>query len=200
MNTLFRLTIWFWKAWPIIIVAFLICLHLQLINYYPQYNNLIHKTVSLVTQLLGGLLILYSLDSNIGIANQKTLLVLLKAYFRDFPLVKKSVTLEAQGSASSVSKGKVEATVVRNPKYIEEKIEYLQTQINELKLDVQGRIEELNARIEQQSKEIGMKTQKIDSAILNLESKIKEISIGSLKFQLLGVLLMLYGAISGYIA
>ncbi|MDE2389238.1 MAG: hypothetical protein KGN35_09210 [Betaproteobacteria bacterium] len=199
MNTLFRLTIWIWKAWPIIIVAILICLHLQLLDCYPQYNNLIHKTVSLVSQLLGGVLILYSLDSNIGIVNQKTL-VLLKAYFRDFPLVKKSVTIEAQGLASSVSIGKADATVVRNPKYIEERIEYLETQIKELKLDVQGRIEELNARIEQQSKEIEIKTQKIDSAILNLESKIKEISIGSLKFQLLGALLMLYGAISGYIA
>lgn len=200
MDTLLRLTIWFWKAWPIIIVTFLICLHLQLLNCYPQDNNFIHKTISLVTQLFGGLLILYSLNSNIGVVNQKTLLALLKAYFRDFPLFKKSVTEGAQVLESSEPTDKQEATVVRNPKYIEEKIEYLQNQINELKQDAQGRIEELNARIEQQSKEIGIKTQKIDSTILNLESKIKEISIGSLKSQLLGVLLMLYSAISGYIA
>jgi hypothetical protein len=86
-----------------------------------------------VAQLVGGLLILYSIDSNIGVIKQKSLLSILTSYFKEFPLIKRSVVIDAQCAVIAVSGGKAKITVGRNPQSVDEKIEYLQEQINELK-------------------------------------------------------------------
>jgi hypothetical protein len=44
------------------------------------------------------------------------------------------------------------------------------------------------------------KIQDANSALRNLESKMDEVSTGGIKVQLFGVLLMVYGAIAGYVA
>ncbi len=150
--------------------------------------------------MVGGLLILYSIDSNIGVIKQKSLLTVLAAYFKEFPLIKKSVTLEVQGFANATSFGKAKITVGRNPNSIEEKIEYLQDQINEIKHDLEQETKELNEKIDRQSKEMGTQIQETKSALRNLESKMDEVSTGGVKVQLFGVLLMVYGAIADYAA
>ena len=200
MGTLLRLIKWSWRAWPILALIFLICGHLLLLNWFSQSAGLINKTASLVAQLVGGLLILYSIDSNIGVIKQKSLLSILTSYFKEFPLIKRSVVIEVQGAAMAMTGGKAKITVGRNPQSVDEKIEYLQEQINELKRDLEQESKELNQKIERQSKEMNAQIKDAKSALRNLESKMDEVSTGGIKVQLFGVLLMVYGAIAGYAA
>lgn len=176
------------------------CVHLLLLNNFPQSAYTINKATSLLTQLLGGLLILYSIDTNIGVINQKSLLAIFAAYFKEFPLIKRSITLNIQGALHATSSLEAKLTVGRNPKSIDEKIEYLQDQINDVKRDIEQEAKKLNERIERQSKYVGARIQETQSALRNLESKMDEVSIGGVKVQLFGVLLMVYGAIAGYVA
>lgn len=178
----------------------LICAHLLLLSRFPQGAVLINKSIALITQLIGGLLILYSIDSNIGIIKQKSLLALLANYFKEFPLIKRSITLEAQGAAMAITGGKARITVGRNPQSIEEKIQYLQDQINEIGQDLEQETKDINEKIDRQAKEMNAKIQEHKSALRNLESRMDEVSTGGIKPQLFGVLLMIYGAISGYAA
>lgn len=80
MSTLLRLIQWFGRAWPVIVIVLVICGHFLLLDYFSQSDEFINKTASLLAQLAGGFLILYSIDSNIGIMNEKSLLTMLKNF------------------------------------------------------------------------------------------------------------------------
>lgn len=161
---------------------------------------MINKRVSFFLQIIGGLLILFSIDSNIGIIKEKTLFSIFANYLREFPLIKRSVVIKLQGTANVTIGTEAKITVVRNPKNIEEKIEYLQEQINVVKRDLEQTQKELNEKINRQSKEIIIQNQEVKSVLRNFESKMDKVSVGGIKAQLFGVLLMLYGAIAGYMA
>lgn len=200
MSTIIRLIKWLWRAWPIVVLAPLIGAHLLLLSLFPQSAVLINKSIALITQLIGGLLILYSIDSNIGIIKQKSLFLLFANYFKEFPLVNRSTTIELQGASMAITGGKAKLSVGRNPQNIEEKIRYLQEQINEMKQEFEQETKDIHERIDRQTKEMNVKIQETNSALKNLESKMDEVSTGGIKPQLFGVLLMIYGAVSGYAA
>ncbi|MEK6772082.1 MAG: hypothetical protein AABY62_10680 [Pseudomonadota bacterium] len=200
MRTLIRLFKWLWRAWPVLFLLVLIWFHLLLIYYFYPNASTINKTTSLILQIVGGLLILYTVDSNIGIINKKSLFAIFANYLREFPLIRRSAVIESQGISTSSSVGKAKLTVGRNPQSLEEKIEYLQEQINEVKRDIEQESRDLNEKIEHQSKEMNIKIQETKSALQNIESKIVEVSIGGIKVQFFGVLLVVYGSISGYVA
>ncbi len=200
MHTVLRLFRWSCRAWPALILITLICIHLLLIYYFCLNVSITNKTISLISQLGGGLLILYSIDSNIGIIKEKHLFAVFINYLKEFPLVKRSYVINAQGGVIAMSGGKAKLTVGRNPQSIDEKLEYLQEQINEVKRDIEQESRDLNEKIERKSKEMKVQIQKAKTALQNIESKIEEVSIGGIKVQLFGVLLMIYGAISGYVA
>lgn len=200
MSSFLRLIKWFWKAWPVIVFVPLICIHFVLLDNFPKDIVAINKFISLLTQLIGGLLILYSIDSNIGIIKQKSLIALLTTYLKEFPLFNKPIILEVQGISQATSICKARITVGRNPQSIEEKIQYLQDQINEIRCCLEQDIKDINEKIDRKSKEMGVQIQETKSALRNLESKIDEVSAGGIKIQLFGVLLMVYGAITNYVA
>jgi hypothetical protein len=200
MRIALRLFKWSWRAWPALILIALIYIHLLLIYYFCLNVSTTNKTISLISQLVGGLLILYSIDSNIGIIKEKNLFAVFINYLKEFPLIKRSpVVINGRGAAMAVG-GKAKFTVGRNPQTINEKLEYLQEQINEVKRNLEQESRELNEKIERKSKEMNAQIQKTKTALHNIESKIEEVSIGGIKAQLFGVLLMIYGAISGYVA
>jgi hypothetical protein len=197
---LLRLIRWSWRAWPILILTPLLCAHLLLLYYFAQSAGSINKTVSFLLQLVGGLLILYSIDSNIGVIKQKSLFALLKNYIKEFPFIKRSFVLEAQGAAFGTSFGKAKISVTRNPTGVDEKIAYLQEQIDGLRGELELESKELNEKIDIHAKKMGEQIQDAKSALQNLESKMDEVSTGGIKIQLFGVLLIVYGAIAGYVA
>lgn len=200
MRTLLRLIQWFGRAWPVIVIVLVICGHFLLLDYFSQSNEFINKTASLLAQLAGGFLILYSIDSNIGIMNEKSLHTMLKNYFKEFPLIKKSVVVELKGLEVTVSAGKLKVVVERNPQSIDEKIQYLQEQIDQLKRQLEQESKELNMKIERQSEEINAQIQNAKSTLRIFEDKMVEVSTGGIKVQLFGILLMVYGAFAGYFA
>lgn len=189
-----------WRAWPIIMLAALICIHLVIIYYFCSNASVINKTISLISQIIGGLLILYSIDSNIGILREETLISIFFKYLKDFLLKNKSVTVKVTGVESKGVVGNVNPRIIHTPEDIEEKLQYLQKKISDVEKDFKIELGNLNKKIEHQSKMFGVKNKESKTALQDIELKIYEVSIGGIKVQLFGVMLMVYGAISGYIA
>ena len=200
MKTLLRLLKWSWRSWPVIILVVLFIAHLALVEYFCFNVSVIHKTIALITQLVGGLLILYSIDSNIGIIKDKNLLALLTGYLREFPLIKRPVVIQVQGGAVGLSSLDAKITVTRSPETLEEKLEYLQEQITNVKTDLERETKKINEKIDQNSKKVESKISETKSELRKLETKIEKVSIGGIKIQFLGVLLMGYGSITSYFA
>ena len=200
MSTISRLLKWSWLAWPIIILLVLLLFHWFLISYFCLSAGTTNKSIALISQITGGLLVLYSIDSNIGVLRGKSLFEMVTNYLRECPLIRRSVVVGAQAGSYGISGAKAKLTFGRNPKSIEEKLEYLQEQINEARRDFEQEIKGLNQTIDANSKEMKTKIEATQTALITIGSKMDEVSIGGIKIQLFGVLLLIYGSISEYFA
>ncbi|WP_156885322.1 hypothetical protein [Acidihalobacter ferrooxydans] len=198
MGTLLRLTKWACRAWPVLVIGIIVCAHLLLLNYFSQWDDFINKTAALVSLLVGGLIILYSINSNIGIIKQKSLISELSNYLKEFPLIKRPIAIELQGTAMTISAIKSNISVDRKAQSTDEKIEYLQERINEVSRELEQESKELNKKIDHLTNNMSTQIQDAKTSLRGLESKMDEVYTGDLKVQLFGVLLIIYGAIAGY--
>ena len=200
MHTVLQLLKWLLRAWPVIVMLIVICVHCMLIFYFSLCSSEVNKVASLLTQLVGGGFILYSIDSNIRTFNEKNIVAIFKDYLREFPLIKRPVIAHAKVSPIKLKGANGTTTVTENPKSIDEKLEYLQRQINNLYSKVEYNLNEITAKIDSHINETKSQINDTKLDVKNIESKIKEASIGGIKSQLFGVLLMVYGAFCGYFA
>ena len=200
MNKIRRLIIWIWRSWPIIVPVLFIIIHIYIIKWFPANVSEINKTISLFAQIIGGLSILYSIDSNIGIIKKLNLFNLISNYLNEFPLFIKNVTLDIQGSGHAVMSSNADLTTGRNPQTIEEKINYLQEQITNLQRDLKDKTKSLNDKINKETDALKKKIHEILTDIGKVKKQIEDVSIGGIKVQFFGVILIIYGSITGYIA
>ena len=196
---MYRRLKYLWLAWPAWIIVALGFVHFLLIVEFgldPQFTN---KTMALLTQLAGGAAILYTIDSNIGIFSKKNLRAVFAKYLREWPR-KKTIDVELTGISAGISSMVGKATFTRNPTSVEEKIAYLQEQINWVKEELELETKGIKEQIERQSKELRTEIQKTKSVLASIESNMDKFSTGGIKIQLFGISLMIYGAVSGYVA
>jgi len=191
---------WLWRIWPLHVILALLCVHLLLIYYFGLDTKTTNKTIALLSQVVGGILILYSIDSNIGIFKDRNLVGEFIQYLREFPLIKRSVTAKLNGQFMGLSGIGADLTYGRKCETVEEKLEYLQEQIAELRQHCKHKRKEIDKRFKDVSKEMKTQDQKQQKAVEDLKSKIEKVSVGGIKVQMFGVMLMVYGAISGYVA
>ena len=79
-------------------------------------------------------------------------------------------------------------------------MDYLQDQIGDLKREVDDINAEWRRRINSVSENMGKKINQANEAVKDIEKKVERASVGSIKIQVFGVLLMIYGSVSGYLA
>ena len=181
--------------WILLVVFLIIILHL--IVYYSIYNfsDKDYKSISLITQIIGGLLILYSMNGNIKIVKKITLMTMLTGYFKK----NQDAIVSIQGLAMSISGGNVKVVVIDHQESVEEKINNLQKQIDDLKVNFTQKAIDLSERLTQQAEELNSQINKVNLERKELTTQIKEIfsSWQGIQIQVFGILLMIYGAVMG---
>jgi hypothetical protein len=200
MAKLILLIKWLFKMWPVFLPAAFAGLHY--IVYTTISSDLSHanKVISLVLQLVGGILVLYSIDSNLGIMNNTSLLSLFLSYIKNFPLIKRSYTLKADSGTIKMT-GHIAKLRVGGPTItIDEKIDHLQKQITWLKEDLNDEVKGLKGMVHSVEKKANASISEIRSSIGSIDRKVQELSAGGIKTQIFGVLLMIHGSVSSYYA
>ena len=198
MNILTRSIKWTLRAWPILILAIILFLHLKLISQFGFDLPKTNKFFTLVTQIIGGILIIYSINSNIGVLKNINLHDLISNYFKDFPLTKNKNIYTCTAPVECTDSCSMKATATRKPISIEKKIEYLQEQITELRTNLDDEVKILTNNIYKNTQQLQSKINKTNSALKTVENKIETMSFDGIKIQLFGILLMIYGAFTSY--
>jgi len=117
-----RIAIWIWRAWPVLVMLFLACAHFQALKTFPNESVLVNKITGTLMQIAGGLIVLYSVDSNLGLFRNQSLATYVIAWFRECPLFVRSVTVSASCSASFGISGSASASVIRAATTVEERL------------------------------------------------------------------------------
>lgn len=186
-----------WQAWTFIIFLIIVIIHSIVYCSVYNFSDKDYKLISLITQIVGGLLILYSINGNIKIVKKITLMTMLTGYFKK----NQDAIAAPKGVGVSIFGGNVKVIVIENPESVEEKIENLRKQIDDLKVNFIQKATDLNERLTQQSEELNSQINQVSSERKELTAQIEEIfsSWYGIHIQVFGVLLMIYGAVMGAI-
>jgi len=200
--------IWFKQAWPIIYLIPIIIFHYLLLNL-PCFNHeilcydnpSINKLISLILQIIGGLIVIYSIDSNLELFKKKNLFNISIAWFKRCP-IRKSKTIEFK-LATSKSKNltsTVNVELAKKPETVEDKINDLYEKLKSLEEKTQKHNINFTKQIAKINDVNNKKQLSTSKSLRSIENKLENISIGGLKLQIFGVFLLIYGAILGYLS
>ena len=161
-------------------------------------NQTIDKYLSFGLNISGGLLVIYSIDSNLGLFKKGNLFTLLKNWIKSFPMIKGEpliITAQPCHSVSTALPGRIELT--KPPESIEELYRYTQEQISLLRKDLKNERRNRDEVINKITNEWSTKHTALNKSVSEINEQLKSVAIGGVKLQVLGVLLVTYGSYVG---
>lgn len=192
---------WISQAWFVLVPFLGAAIHLVITYVSTEDLYFFHQIVALVLKLIGGFLILWSINAKNGIMSDKSLLDLFIDWLNACPLRPKSLSIEAQaGSATGHSTVlNAEFQSCKNADTVEEKLEYLQRQIDFLKEDLQKETMQVKKQIAMNSQKIDKVVSQTQKSFNSVSQQLHSISVGGLGRQIFGVMLVIYGAIVNFL-
>jgi hypothetical protein len=200
LRSLSALISWLLRAWPILSLGPIALAHVCAHRLFPADLVLVNKITGAVLQLVGGLIVLHSVNGNLGLFRDQHFGNIILGWFRSFPLFRKSVTVSLSGAACATASGSARISVRRAASTVEEKIAELERQLEEFRQHVSEDLRAANARIAQVHSELSTAIAAKTTILNQLSSKLELATVGGFKQQSFGVLLAIYGAVTSVFA
>ena len=197
---------WIFRAWPVLVEGLLIILHLVALSACLDWTFVcfteseINELISLFAQLVGGIFVVISIDSNLAVFSKSNLTTVFKNYLAEFPLLKRERKLQPVHSDFTIRVGRPRVKTSRSPETVEEKLEYLQSQIESLEEHVNASFSDVYNEFTEIRKIHREASENTQQEIAKIANSLRSAALGGINLQLLGVLFVIHGAISGYIA
>ncbi len=195
MSSLSAFLFWFLRAWPVLALVPIALIHAYAYQLFPTETIMVNKLTGIILQVVGGLIVLYSVNANLGLFREQHLGSIIIGWLKSVPfLQKRTATVYGDSSCQFSISGSAHGTVRRAPETVEEKIAELDRQLEELRQHVNEDVQSVNLRIAQVHTDLSMAVD-INAATLNqLSSRLEFVTVGGFKQQAFGVLLAIYGA------
>jgi hypothetical protein len=194
-----RLPSWTFRAWPVLAMVPVALAHWVAFHLFPN-TAMVNKLVGMTLQILGGLLVLYSINDNLGIFRAQSLSSAVIAWFKDFPLVHEPnpVTIQAKGIGSATACGSL--SVNHTLSTVEERIAELERLTQDLQQQLDQKVHAIDIRIEAARSEFQQQIAHTSRKVTDISRQLEHAAVGGFKFQALGVFLVIYGAFTGVFA
>ena len=201
---MYALIRWFFRAWPFIVCFLLIIIH-QYTAKLPCFfeaicwsNSTINKYLSFALNVTGGILVIYSIDSNLGLFKKGNLIILFNNWIKSFPLIKRDpLIINAESGSYTMTGHPVRIQIHKPPETIDELYKYTQEQIAFLCQDLKEERRNRDEVINKLSEKWSSKHLTISDSVTEINEQLKAIAIGGIKLQIFGVLLVVYGSYIG---
>lgn len=180
-----------WPIWSLVGVAVFVgyCGDWQIAAGGPGFN----KIAGAVLQAIGAILVLISLDGDIGLFAGKGIVAAARDWVRDHPKKLRRHVLE--GAASFQSNSSLSAAISIGQSTLIERVAELERIVVELRTISSARHDELTKAITAAKIEAREANGQISNSLNALEKKLEISAIGGLKTQFLGVGLALIGSV-----
>ena len=195
-----RLAIWLWRAWPFLAMALLIGAHFQALAYFVDDSVFVNKLTGTVMQVVGGLVVLHSVDSNLGLFRNYSIFSAVLTWFRECPVFLRSTTVSASFSASTTSSASATARLTCAPTTVEERLAELEQGLEDLRRETASQHQAIYSRIDTVKTELSSSIASSQAALNKLSEQVEKAAIGGFKQQIFGVMLVIYGAITSVFA
>lgn len=195
-----RLTPWLMRAWPVLALAPVVACHAIALRAVPADPVFVNKLVGMSLQVIGGLLVLYSVNDNLGLFRSQSLKSAIVGWFKDFPLVREPIfAYSSTCDGADVTSASVN-TATHMPNTLEERVAEIERKLAEIQIQVALEVRAINVKIEDAKSELGMQITETSTKVIDLSKRLEHAAVGGFKFQALGVLFALYGAVTSVFA
>ena len=191
---------WLLRAWPVIALLPAFVVHWAALGYFAESTTLVNKIAGMTLQVTGGLLILFSIDDNLGLFRRQSLLITVVAWFKSFPLVRKPITIQLSGVGSFGLTGSASLTMSSAAKTIEERVSRLEGELVSLRQEVEAKVAAAQKQLQDATAELGNRIEATANQVSDLTKKVEHAAVGGFKLQAFGVLLAVYGAVTSVFA
>lgn len=201
------------KAWPFLYMLLIYLIHKLYLELPCLFNDElkylclsnrdvdVNQFLSFIMQIVGGVIVLYSISSNIYMFKGYGLRTLINNWFGSMISIKsREITLSVDDLMEQQSLSSVAIRTLKKPETIEEAVEQLSKKIKWMQEDQENVNRDIHKKIEFLSVNIENQNQVISSNFVRLNKLIEDLSIGSFKLELFGVMLLIYGSICAFIS
>lgn len=183
---------WILRPWPVLTSVLIVILVPKFIILFENNLENVKNYVGLGFQIIGSLLVVISINKDIGTFKNENIILIIKNWFMAFPLKKKRKKI-IQGSlnitldgATLNARGKTGyASVEEHLEELEKRIERNYQLIVEKEKIIMDHINQIQENVENSTKK----------EIQDMRALLSDSIVGSYKEQLFGVFLAIYGAI-----
>ncbi len=178
-----------------LLFAFVVTSHVMIVMNITGPKEFSNKIAGTVFQVLGGLIVLISINSNLGLFRRQNLFSTFKAWISEFPQFRTrhvihAATGHAVGSGSAVG---ISTNIVGES--IEQRIAGLERRLDETNVRVSTLQKEQSERMERMNTSLSNSIASAKSELSDLASKVEAATVGGFKQQVFGVLIAVYGAL-----
>lgn len=161
-------------------------------------NSEINKYLSFGLNVTGGVLVLYSIDSNLGLFKKGNLLTLFTNWAKTFPLIKREpINIVGNLSQMIVTGHPARIELTKTPESIEELYKYTRDQISLLRKDIKEERKSRDEALNKVTEDWSSKHEAMNKSVTEINEQLKAVAIGGFKLQMFGVLLVIYGSYVG---
>ncbi len=154
-----------------------------------------NKIASASMQIVGGLIIIFSVDSNLGLFRKQSLPGAIWAWVRECPLCSKDGFAECSIYAiAGCATANGFASVSRQATSAEERIAELERITVQLRTDIEAKYQAALSHIVDAKNELNSSIAANQLAVYELSQKVETATVGGFKQQAFGVMLAVWGA------
>lgn len=193
MNKFERRIIWlFVEPWPIWVMAFVVTIHLLVIYTTPVDVILTNKIASAGMQIVGGLIVIFSIDSNLGLFRKQSLL----ESVLDWCNGPDSRNIVAPASFAAVGKAtlNIRIAVDSRPTTTEERLAELERITAQLRTEFEAEHQASRSRIDAAKRVLYTSIAANQQSFDELSENVKAAAVDGFKPQAFGVMLTVWGA------
>lgn len=170
-------------------------IHLLALAVFPGGHALVTKVTGTLMQVIGGLIVLHSVDGNLGLFRKQTLISLIKVWLSDFPMIRRSSFVSQKVTAYAKASARVSVSIKRTWHTPEERLVNIERQIEELDSNLRSHETATEQLIAQVQSEFSSSMNLTRRDLHLLSEQLQKATVGGFKQQAFGVLLAIYGAV-----
>lgn len=189
-----RWILWLSRAWPVWALTAITWVFGQFAIWtIPAGAPVFNKVAGASLQALGALIVLFSLDGNLGLFKRQGLVSVMLAWCRDYPRKGKVGTLVAAKTGQMNASGLL-ASIRIQPADIDGRVAELERMVGELHETIAQNRAEVDSAITEVRREMAQGQSQHQNNLNELSEKIEASTVGGIKLQAFGVGLALLGS------
>lgn len=200
-----RIPGWLWSAWPFWVSASVSLAHIGWQHEahawfgFGEADLASHnKLITAALQLLGGGLVIYSIDGNLRMFEGKNVLRYMFDGFADFfrriPFIVRTHVLEGVSGSLSSTLSDASAILLGKPGTLEQRVQVLESEVKKLEAETKAMRDELRNEFYALLQEVRSEISTLSRGMSSIEQKMKSAAVDGAALQLVGIWLLFHSA------